>query len=519
MLHISSKEILISMNELETRDKGLALCQNLLDKGLLTQADFEQCSQIYLPSTGLSRAVAGAVQGMPDAKTSAQVSFGMSARQGKDELGYDIAKRPSYTAFFRLVNSDMYYRQTNRKGVIAAGGTFEDQKEPGEPGDDTEKPPVYMSIRQNSGILMLSVIDTNSVDGATNAVFKVNLRQDGNYTIQNDATKYYIRVGTNPETKSPMVIADNSELVADCLFKQVPVDGGKFEFESVARPGYYLSAVQGNENQIGGLVVGLGMGREGRVWELEFMDGVGDMGAGSGMTRTNGASPLLTPEDAYDTAEAKTIINSVLADVKSARSKYYLIDAQIEFLNSLRDQISGMVSEDGPLMKYYRDLAAQRTPGMTTDLLNSLAYSMKSEIAGRELYAIDQEMNKLSLDAAKIRQAEMREGSTKILRVQEIINGLIDERRKQISGLTVLLDKITTRQNALSSREDIVSQEMKYHDTTGQVVAVNSEISQSRSKGTRLEYWGLIGFIVLVVLCALFMGYKLWGRWRTVFVS
>ena len=505
------------MNELETRDKGLALCQNLLDKGLLTQSDYEQCSQIYLPSTGLSRAVAGAVQGIPDAKTSAEISFGMSARQGKDELGYDIAKRPSYTAFFRLVNSDLYYRQTNRKGVVGASGAFDDSKDGSLSGDDTEKPSVYMSIRPNTGVLILSVVDTNSADGAANAVFKVELRQDGNYTIQNDTTKYYVRVGTNPETKSPMVIADNSELTSDCLFKQIPIDGGKFEFESVARPGYYLSAVQGNENKIGGLVVGLSSMREGRVWELEFLDGIG--GAGSGMTRTNGASPLLTPEDAYDTAEAKTIINSVLADVKSARSKYYLIDAQIEFLNGLRDQISGMVAEDGPLMKYYRDLAAQRTPGMTTDLLDSLAFSMQSEIAGRELYAIDQELNKLNLDAQKIQQAEMRAGSTKILRVQQIIGGLIDERRKQISGLTVLLDKITTRQNALSSREDIVSQEMKYHDTTGQVVAVNSEISQSRSKGTRLEYWGLIAFLVIVVLVGLFMGYKLYGRWQAVFMG
>ena len=114
------------MNEIETRDKGLLLCQNLLDKGVLSQTDFEACSQIYLPSTGLSRAVAGAVQGIPDAKTSAEVSFGMSAKQGKDELGYDVSKRPSYTAFFRLVNSDMYYRQTNRKGVVNAEGTFSD---------------------------------------------------------------------------------------------------------------------------------------------------------------------------------------------------------------------------------------------------------------------------------------------------------------------------------------------------------------------------------------------------------
>lgn len=505
------------MNELETRDKGLALCQNLLDKGLLTQSDYEQCSQIYLPSTGISRAVAGAVQGIPDAKTSAEISFGMSAKQGKDELGYDIAKRPSYTAFFRLINSDMYYRQTNRKGVVGASGPFDDSKDGSLSGDDTETPPVYMSIRPNTGVLILSVVDTNSVDAANNAVFKVELRQDGNYTIQNEATKYYIRVSSNPETKSPIVIADNSELTNECLFKQIPIDGGKFEFESVSRPGYYLSAVQGNENKIGGLVVGLSSMREGRVWELEFLDGIG--GAVSGMTRTNGASPLLTPEDAYDTAEAKTIINSVLADVKSARSKYYLIEAQIEFLNGLRDQISGMVADDGPLMKYYRDLAAARTPGMTTDLLDSLAFSMKSEIAGREIYAIDQELNKLSLDATKLRQAEMQSGSTKIGRVQQIISGLIDERRKQISGLTILLDKITTRQNALSSREDIVSQEMRYHDTTGQVVAVNSDISQSRNKYNRWEYWGLIGFIALVVICALFMGYKLWGRWRTVFIG
>ena len=170
-------------------------------------------------------------------------------------------------------------------------------------------------------------------------------------------------------------------------------------------------------------------------------------------------------------------------------------------------------------MKYYRDLAASRTPGMTTDLLDSLAYSMKSEIAGRELYAIDQELNKLSLDAQKIKQAEMQSGSTKIAKVQQIIGGLIDERRKQITGLTVLLDKITTRQNALSSREDIVSREMNYQDITGQVVAVNSGISESRGKNTKLEYWVLLGFLALVVLCAIFMGYKLWGRWQSVFNS
>jgi len=310
-----------------------------------------------------------------------------------------------------------------------------------------------------------------------------------------------LRVGIDPETKEPNVMADNSELTSECLFKQIPIDSGKYEFESVNKPGYYLSAVQDN-----GLAVGLSSGREGRVWNLEFLDGVGGT-SGSGMA----------PEEAYDTSEAKIIINSVLSDVKAARSKYYLVEAQIEFLNGLRDQISGMVAEDGPLMKYYKDLAASRTPGMTTDLLDSLAYSMKSEIAGRELYAIDQELNKLSLDSQKIRQAEMQSGSTKIAKVQQIISGLIDERRKQIAGLSVLLDKITTRQNALSSREDIVSKEMQYHDTTGQVVAVNSDISKSRGKYTRWEYWGLIGFIALVVLCAIFMGYKLWGRWQSVF--
>lgn len=495
------------MNELETRDKGLLLCQNLLDKGVLTQTEYEQCTQIYLPSSGLSRAVAGSVQGIPDAKTSAEISFGMSAKQGRDELGYDIGKRPVYTAFFRLVNSDLYYRQTNRKGKTLASGTFNENTVSEGNYSDEDKASVYMAIRPESGMLYLSVIDTNSSSGASNAVFKVELRQDGNYTIQNEATKYYIRAGTDSETRSVIAIADSSELTANCLFKQVPVDGGKYEFESVAKPGNYLSAVRGDDTNAGGLVIGLSGAREGRVWELEFLDstdGLGSLG--------------MAPEDAYDTTEAKTIINSVLEDVKAARSKYYLVAAQIEFLNSLRDQISGMVAEDGPLMKYYRDLAAARTPGMTTDLLDSLAYSMKTEIAGRELYAIDQELNKLSLDATKIRQAEMLSGSTKIAKVQEIISGLIDERRKQIAGLTVLLDKITTRQNALSSREDIISREMNYHDTTGQVVAVNSGISESRGKNTKWEYWGLIGFLVIVVLCGLFMGYKLWGRAQIVFV-
>jgi uncharacterized protein YacL (UPF0231 family) len=493
------------MNEIETRDKGLLLCQNLLDKGILSQTDFEQCSQIYLPSTGLAKAVSGTVQGIPDAKTSAEISFGMSAKQGKDELGYDIAKRPSYSAFFRLVNSDMYYRKTNRKGVANAEGTFSEPRTATKSTDTngTDGISVYMSIKLDTGLLYLSEIDTNSSQGAANAVFKVELRQDGNYTIQNDVTKYYLRVGTDPGTKALMVIADNSELTTDCLFKQIPIDGGKYEFESVAQPGYYLSAVQDN-----GLVIGLSGSREGRVWDLEFLDGSDGLG-GAG---------VMAPEDAYDTAEAKAIINNVLEDVKAARSKYYLVEAQIEFLNALRDQISGIVAEDGPLMKYYRDLAAARTPGMTTDLLDSLAYSMQSEIAGRELYAIDQELDKLSLDSAKIRQSEMQSGSTKIAKVQQIINGLINERRKQIAGLTVLLDKITTRQNALSSREDIISGEMRYHDTTGQVVAVNSDISQTRSKYTRWEYWGLIGFLVILVLVGLFMGYKLWGRWRSVFM-
>ena len=494
------------MNELETRDKGLLLCQNLLDNGILSQSEYEQCTQNYLPSTGLSRAVAGVVQGIPDAKTSAEISFGMSDKQGKDELGYDVAKRPIYTAFFRLVNSDLYYRQTNRKGVVGATGTFSEKLDNETRGDDVEdKASVYMTIQPNTGFLALSVIDTNSADGAANAVFKVELRQDGNYTIQNQVTKYYLHTGVDPETKEPIVIADSSELTSECLFKQIPIDSGKYEFESISKPGNYLSAVQDN-----GLVVGLGSSREGRVWELEFLDGVSGMGG-------SGSGTNMTPEDVYDTTEAKTIINSVLEDVKAVRSKYYLVDAQIEFLNGLRDQISGMVAEDGQLMNYYRDLAASRTPGMTTDLLDSLAYSMKSEIAGRELYAIDQELNKLSLDAQKIKQAEMRTGSTKISKVQQIISGLIDERRKQIAGLTVLLDKITTRQNALSSREDIITGDMKYHDTTGQVVTVNSDISQSRGKYTRWEYWGLIGFIAIVVLCAIFMGYKLWGRWQSVF--
>jgi len=493
------------MNEIETRDKGLLLCQNLLDKGVLSQPEFEQCSQIYQPSTGMARAVEGVVQGIPDAKTSAEISFGMSPRQGKDELGYDIAKRPSYTTFFRLVNSDMYYRQTNRKGVTNAADKFSEPSTAAMGGSidigADDKASVYMSIRLDTGLLYLTAIDTNSADGAVNAVFKVELRQDGNYTIQNTATKYYLQVVSDPTTKEPIVVADNSELTVECLFKQVPLDGNRYEFESVAKPSYYLSAVQDN-----GLVVGLSGSREGRVWELEFIDGTSSE---SGMA----------PEDAYDTAEAKGIIYSILEDVKAARSKYYLIDAQIEFLRSLRAQISGMVSEDGPLMNYYRQLAASRTPGMTTDLLDSLAYSMQSEITGRELYAIDQELNKLSLDATKIRQVEMQSGSTKIAKVEQIIGNLISERRKQISGLTVLLDKITTRQNALSSREDIITREMQYHDTTGQVVAVNSEISQSRGKYTKWEYWGLIGFIALVVLCAVFMCYKLWGRWQTVFIG
>ena len=297
------------MNEIETRDKGLLLCQNLLDKGVLSQTDFEACSQIYLPSTGISRAVAGAVQGIPDAKTSAEISFGMSAKQGKDELGYDVSKRPSYTAFFRLVNSDMYYRQTNRKGVVDAEGTFseklpENSSAAGD-ADDEDKSPIYMTIRPGTGLLYLTPVDTNAADAAINSVFVVELRQDGNYTIQNQATKYYLRVGVDPATKELLLIADNSELTSECLFKQMPLDGGKYEFESVAKPGNYLSAVKDD-----GLVIGLGGSREGRVWELEFLGGTDGLGE-------------MTSEDAYDTAEAKAIINSVLDDVKAARSKYY----------------------------------------------------------------------------------------------------------------------------------------------------------------------------------------------------
>lgn len=501
------------MNEIQTRDKGLLLCKNLLDKGILTQSDYEQCLQIYQPSTGLSKAVAGVVQGIPEAKTSAEISFGMTKKQGTDELGYDVAKKPSYTAFFKLVNSKSFYRQTNRKGISHANSSFSEPdvtNDSSDPGSDPTLDPdntssIYMTLKLDTGILYLTEIDTNTADAATNAVFNVELRQDGNYTIQNDITKYYIRVGTDPETKEPVVLSDNSELVADCLFKQTPLTGNQYEFESVAKKGYYLSALHDN-----GLIVGLSTMREGRVWELEFLGG-GEMGPG------DIDSSMST--DIYDTSEAKTIIYNVLRDVKAARSKYYLLEAQLDFLNGLREQIVNMVSENGPLMKYYNNLAAARTPGMTTDLLDSLSYSMRTEITGRELYAIDQELNKLNLDATKIRQAEMQDGSTKILRVRQIITSLIDERRKQIAGLTKLLDKITIRQNSLSSHEDITTQEMNYYDTTGQIISINSNISQSRGTHNRQEYWGLIGFIVLITLFAIFMSYKLWTRWQIVFAK
>lgn len=479
------------MNEIETREKGLVLCLNLLDKGIFTQADYESCKQIYTPREELSRAITGAAQGLPDARTSAEISFGMSAKQGKDDLGYDNAKRPNYQAFFRLVNSDLYYRQKNRKGKLSDSSMGENET--------TDKPEnIYMSIRPDTGALYITQIDTSSAPEAANAVFNVELRQDGNYTIQNVMTKYYLRiVGSGEKT----LIADNTELTDDCLFKQTPLQNNQFTFEVVKMPGYYLSAIQDN-----GLVLGISTIREGRVWELEFIDSAD-------------ADAAENPDLAYDASEAKAIINEVLRDVKAARTKYYLLKSQIEYLEGLKTEIDYIVSQDGPVMSYYKNLAAARTPGMSNDVLESIAYSMKSEVESRQIYSLNQEINQLSLDAMKLEDAEMSSGSVKIGRIMGIIRKLTEERRKAISGLSLLLNKITTRQNALSSKEDILNKQQKYFDTDGKISEINSDISQKRGQYIKWEWYGLITLLTLIILAILFSIYKLWGRYSEVFLS
>ena len=469
------------MNYIETKEKGLKLCDNLLNQGLLTEDEHKACVQAYATRTGIDD-IASVALGIPKSKTSAEVSFGMNKKQGQDKRGYDITKKPSFQTFIRSAASDII-KNTDRTGQSNTGG--------GRTVNNNNKSE-YLSVNKELGELFLTDIDPKTNTNAANSIFLVKLLQDGTYTIQVSNTGNYICV--NKDNKCTV---NNNNVSRECMFKLIGVDNTKYKFESISNPEFFLAAVSASEIYV---TDSLSINQ---VWVLETL-GDDEIGAN-----------IDSNENIYDSSEAKAIVNGILSEVAAARMRYYGIKSRIEYLALLQSRIIQVIAPEGDIMNYYREIHDSDQTIISDELLQSLAFSISNEVQSREISQISEEIAKLDLEAIKISDAELNVSSARVNKLTALVTSLITERKQSIKDLNLLLDKINARNMTLNDQQDRNDSDLKFYDTQGDINLQNSDISVKRDARNQKEYYLLIGFLVMLAAIILWCGYKLVYKYKT----
>ena len=464
------------MNYQDTKAKVLKLCDNLAAQGLISKDELAACQKSYV-QIGTS-----ADDGtFPEAKTSSEHSFGMLGEQGRNAIGQDLARKKQFKAYIR---SSQGIRVTDRAGNMALD-------------DGSAVTGRYLSVR-NGGVLYMETLTPAQLinqpadsSGGMRQVFTVQLQANGHYSIMNDATGNYVKLGSVGGGDNGEVVADTNNLTESAYWKLITKSVGKvYSFESVARPGFYLTA---------GIPVTITKDQNpAQNWTLDRL------------------SDELDSESAaaeFEASNGRTLANKLLSDVAEIRLRYYAILAKIGFLEMLRNKILNMTKRDGDIMSYYYDLRANRSIQMSDELLQSISVSVDSEIRNREILKLDEEIRELALESERLEGTELAESSRIVQKLNGVITRLINDKKNQIAAVNLILERINAKQMDLNEEEETINTRQKYQTTKGVVNNVNMNISNVKSRDYQTEYWFLIGLYVLTGMAILFFAVKLYRRY------
>lgn len=459
------------MDYQETKAKVLKLCDNLAAQGLISKTELAECQRAYVQ-------IGSAADGtLPEAKTSAEHSFGMLGEQGRNPLGQDLTRKKQFKAYIR---SSQGIRSTDRAGDTAL-----------DDGDSAR----YLSVR-NGGVLYMETLTPAQLinqpadsSGGMRQIFTVQMQANGHYSIMNDATGNYVKVGG--VTSDGVATADTNNLTESAYWKLITKSVGKvYSFESVARPGFYLTA---------GIPVTITKGKSpDQNWTLD---------------RLSDELESETAQAEFEASNGRTLANKLLADVAEIRLRYYAILAKIGFLEMLRNKMLNMTKRDGDIMSYYYDLRANRSIQVSDELLQSISVSVDSEIRQREILKLDDEIRELALESERLEGTELAESGRTVQKLNGVIDRLINDKKNQIAAVNLIMEKINAKQMDLNEEEDAVDKRQKYQTTKGIVNTVNTQISDMKSRDYQTEYWFLIGLYVLTGMAILFFAVKLYNRY------
>lgn len=461
------------MDYQETKAKVLKLCDNLAAQGLISKSELAECQRAYVQ-------IGSAADGtLPEAKTSAEHSFGMLGEQGRNSLGQDLTRKKQFKAYIR---SSLGVRVNDRAGDKAL-----------DDGDSAR----YLSV-QNGGVLYMESLTPAQLinqpadsSGGMRQVFTVQMQDNGHYSIMNDATGNYVKVGGVTSGGDGIATADTNYLTESAYWKLITKSVGKvYSFEYVANPGFYLTA---------GIPVTITKGQSpDQNWTLD---------------RLSDELESETAQAEFEASNGRTLANKLLADVAEIRLRYYAILAKIGFLEMLRNKILNMTKRDGDIMSYYYDLRANRSIQVSDELLQSISVSVDSEIRNREILKLDEEIRELALESERLEGTELAESGRTVQKLNGVIDRLINDKKNQIASVNLILEKINAKQLDLNEEEDNVTKRQKYQATKGVVNNVNTRISDMKSRDYQTEYWFLIGLYVLTGMAILFFAVKLYRRY------
>jgi hypothetical protein len=464
------------MNYQDTKAKVLKLCDNLAAQGLISKDELAACQKSYV------QIGASADDGtFPEAKTSSEHSFGMLGEQGRNAIGQDLARKKQFKAYIR---SSQGVRVTDRAGDMALD-------------DGSAVTGRYLTVRNGGVLYMESLTPAELINqpadssGGMRQVFTIQMQANGHYSIMNDATGNYVKLGSVRGGDNGMVVADTNNLTESAYWKLITKSVGKvYSFESVARPGFYLTA---------GIPVTVTKDQSpAQNWTLDRL------------------SDELDSESAaaeFEASNGRTLANKLLSDVAEIRLRYYAILAKIGFLEMLRNKILNMTKRDGDIMSYYYDLRANRSIQMSDELLRSISVSVDSEIRNREILKLDEEIRELALESERLEGTELAESSRIVQKLNGVITRLINDKKNQIAAVNLILERINAKQMDLNEEEDTINKRLNYQATKGIVNNVNMDISNMKSRDYQTEYWFLIGLYVLIGMAILFFAVKLYRRY------
>lgn len=462
------------MDYQETKAKVLKLCDNLAAQGLITKEEQINCQRSYV-------SVGTAADGtLPESKTSKEHSFGMIGDQGRNSIGQDLTKSGQFKAYLR---SSLGIRTRDRSGE--------------ESGIDSvgETSGRYLAVRSpaNPGLLYMETLSPAELinqpadqTGGNRLIFTVKRQDNGHYTIMNDATGNYVK--TTPDGG---VNAETNNLTGSVYWKLITKSVGKvYAFESVAKPGFYLTA---------GIPITVTSGQSpDQNWTLDRLS--------DELQADNAAAE-------FEASNGRALSNKLLEDVSAIRLKYYAILAKIDFLETLRNKILNMTKKDGDIMSYYYDMRANRSLQMSDELLQSISVSVDTEIRQRELLKLDEEIRRLALESERLEGTKLSDASSTVQKLNGVIDRLINDKKNQIASVNLILEKINAKQIDLNQEEDHINKRQNYQDTKGSVNNTNMNISNMNSNGYQREYWFLIVLYVLTAVAILFFGRKLYSRY------